>query len=249
MSYTDLESYVDDTEFALSGFKDERQRVFILCANESNESLIPDRIISPLTKDGIPCFYDRSQFPLGYTKDRIYRKYIQRHSVTILPITKKFNEEFSDAFIEKIFPVDYHLNHLVICIILETGCRVPTVFEQLTMLDFSKGQSEEDNIKVEKRMTRAIKYKIEKRKRKKKLPSEGDVGDVNIKDDLDVTTNIEVPVEYVAIDYFDSGMKEGLLARNDKIKESGKLNIFYSQDNNNIYTNHIVSGLLDGWRD
>nr|XP_006825161.1 PREDICTED: uncharacterized protein LOC102806814 [Saccoglossus kowalevskii] len=222
MSYTDLESYVDDTEFALSGFKDERQRVFILCANESNESLIPDRIISPLTKDGIPCFYDRSQFPLGYTKDRIYRKYIQRHSVTILPITKKFNEEFSDAFIEKIFPVDYHLNHLVICIILETGCRVPTVFEQLTMLDFSKGQSEEDNIKVEKRMTRAIKYKIEKRKRKKKLPSEGDVGDVNIKDDLDVTTNIEVPVEYVAIDYFDSGMKEGLLARNDKIKESEK---------------------------
>ncbi|XP_077862015.1 uncharacterized protein LOC144343178 [Saccoglossus kowalevskii] len=169
MSWSDSDQ--DDNESVLSvtstvwsgvGREAVKQKAFALCANETSTRLIYDRVISPMTKDGIPCVYDRNEFPLGHTIESIHKSCIKRYPVIILPITKQFNEDFSDDYIEKIFPPDYHLNHLVLCILLESGCRAPTVFQELTMLDFTEGHQEEHYNKQEKRMIKAVKKQINK---------------------------------------------------------------------------------------
>ncbi|XP_006825162.2 uncharacterized protein LOC102806943 [Saccoglossus kowalevskii] len=235
----DVESVMSVTSSVLSGIgRDATRRVFVLSANETNSSLIQDRIISPLKKAGIPCLYDRNSFPLGFTLEKIHTSCITRHPVTILPITKRFNEEFSDNYIEKVFPIDYHIRHLVVCILLESGCKIPTRFESLTQLDFSGAQSDKDANKQEHRMVKAVKRKLERTKRKDKKDPNEDLcsrsetlslmsDNTLVENQVDTGLRIEQEgsessVEFVAINDLNNPRQQstGVHVRYDKIQES-----------------------------
>ncbi|XP_070555818.1 uncharacterized protein [Ptychodera flava] len=152
--------------------QDGKHSVFVLYAEKDTE-WSEDNLISYLEANGISCFHEERDYPLGHHILEIIRRCVKHHPVTILIVSKAFSERYDDAMFTLLLGSNWYRDHLIVCVKIEEDCRVPKPLESITSLDFYKvADNETERERLKEKLLKAIIRRLRKaeRQRQREFP-------------------------------------------------------------------------------
>ncbi|XP_070562581.1 uncharacterized protein [Ptychodera flava] len=131
-------------------FHFEDTSVFVMYADGRNKVWAQTHLIDMLESQGIGCFHEERDFPLGANTDDVIRDAIEYHPCTILPLSQTFIQKHSSYFKSV---VEWKRDNLLICIKTEEHLEMPGEFRGLTHLDYT---NESQRKHFQSRLLRAV---------------------------------------------------------------------------------------------